>query len=553
MSEEESDETSEEDDDNDAFSDELEMESDETSEEDEEFVDEDEEQYSDLEEEDYNDFRHHKRKLSAPSPPKKPVLPANDLADLRKRYLAGKTLSSGERKLLAAHLRGLELKGENVAESERRLISRKKKRKLTRKPTRKPTRHPTKAPLPPGTPTGCSILSKCSHKKTVPTRCEVDLLIEMLEFAVNWKKQLSAQWLRLSFHDAATFNQDSHEGGSNGCLMNDHRMERQEENLFLGLPVHTLKTIKKDWFAHPFTCLHVSSADLIQFAGHFAAIRAVGTPGMTASKKNQLYRFQWGRPDEKHCRTEWAKNIPGFENGADGRDIPHRCLAAGKEIKEKMIDGHGFTAEEATVLIGAHTIGQTRFSFTGLLRAPWVLNGNDDATKKGPVFDNEYFKFLAHQIYPKTISEFVGRHFAPFDTVFLDWFRAGTFIDNLFGKDLNYLDTDVVMAFPSQDEDVHPDFHEFTVQFAENNQHFLNSFFKALDKMSKLGVDEDELQAPKHCPIPCNGNKMIGYISLHEFLKHLGGAFATVTRNLGPVLVSLAKRGVRQITALFQR
>ena len=89
-------------------------------------------------------------------------------------------------------------------------------------------------------------------------------------------------------------------------------------------------------------------------------------------------KFKWGRPDEMDCDLAWTDNLPGNPTGnAYGGPVTERCLAAGKEIKDKMMDRNGFTAEESVALIGAHTIGQTRHVFGADLAAPWIQNGGD--------------------------------------------------------------------------------------------------------------------------------------------------------------------------------
>ncbi len=65
----------------------------------------------------------------------------------------------------------------------------------------------------------------------------------------------------------------------------------------------------------------------------------------------------------------------------------------------------------------------------------------------------------------------------------------------------------MVLAFPSQDESVHPSFHKFTRKFAEDNDYFLDTFFRALDKMSKLGV-RARLSKPLECRINCSGGSL---------------------------------------------
>jgi len=116
----------------------------------------------------------------------------------------------------------------------------------------------------------------------------------------------------------------------------------------------SLISIKNDWHAHPQTCITVSSADMLQFAAFFAATRQKFVPesisssatSTTAIQKRDTLKadFVWGRPDEANCLTAWTDNLPGFSNGAISTDFPGRCVAAGTEIIEKMINRNGFTA-----------------------------------------------------------------------------------------------------------------------------------------------------------------------------------------------------------------
>jgi hypothetical protein len=161
-----------------------------------------------------------------------------------------------------------------------------------------------------------------------------------------------------------------------------------------------------------------------------------------------------------------------------------------------MIERNGFTAREATALIGAHTIGLTRNEFGPELAGPWVENGADEATPQGPVFDNTYHQFLINTIPAMTVEEFSAGQTAeqsppPFTRTFPNWFKAET-------TDLNHLDTDIALAFPSQDTTVHPHYDTFSREFSNSNVEFITSFMAALDKMSKLGV-----RMPLSPAIPC--------------------------------------------------
>lgn len=63
----------------------------------------------------------------------------------------------------------------------------------------------------------------CDSPKNIPTKCEVDILIDMMDIAVSNRKLLG-QWVRAAFHDAGTFDQTMPEGGANGCLLNEPNM-----------------------------------------------------------------------------------------------------------------------------------------------------------------------------------------------------------------------------------------------------------------------------------------------------------------------------------------
>jgi hypothetical protein len=232
-------------------------------------------------------------------------------------------------------------------------------------------------------------------------------------------------------------------------------------------------------------------------------VRQIGVPGLTDAKREILRGnspahgnvfFTWGRPDEANCDDTTISNLPGFSPGPH-TSFPARCEGAGGEIKEKMMDRNGFTANEATALIGAHTIGVIRTMFPTFLAGPWVLNGDDDFTNEGPVFDNAYHDFLINTIVEDNANNFaIGGDPAtmvPFTTDFGTWFR-----DDPNG--LDHLDTDMALAFPTLNPATHPDFRQFTDTFASDNNAFLEEFLQALDKMSKLGVT-NVLLLPSAC------------------------------------------------------
>lgn len=225
-------------------------------------------------------------------------------------------------------------------------------------------------------------MCECTDPSIIPDWCEVDVLIDIMETHVLAAHELLPQWLRASFHDAGTFDKDANVGGANGCLLNHLPMRNEPENAFLHLPLNTLMDIKNEWENHPSTCISISSSDLLQFAAFFATIRQTqipesltsGTPTV-AAKRDRLKQFLWGRQDERNCDILWVENLPSNPSTSGG-GIPGRCTAAGREIKTKMMNKNGFTAEEATVLIGAHTIGMIRNTFGPGFAGPVRTNIN---------------------------------------------------------------------------------------------------------------------------------------------------------------------------------
>lgn len=96
-----------------------------------------------------------------------------------------------------------------------------------------------------------------------------------------------------------------------------------------------------------------------------------------------------------------------------------------------------------------------------------MLNGHDSATAKGPVFDNAYHDFLINTITVNTCSDFANaaNQNPPFNQDFGTWFRTSNGLD--------HLDSDIVLAFPSLDTNIHANFHVFTQAFAANNNLFI--------------------------------------------------------------------------------
>mmetsp|Transcript_3643 Transcript_3643/g.7042 ORF Transcript_3643/g.7042 Transcript_3643/m.7042 type:complete len:527 (+) Transcript_3643:76-1656(+) len=371
---------------------------------------------------------------------------------------------------------------------------------------------PTPTPPPNGEPstgsTGSPTRCPCLEPPKIPDKCEVGILIDIMEDFFAGEKALFGQFSRAAFHDAGTFNQNTGEGGANGCLLNDPAMRLMPENSFLDAPLNTLQAIKDDWHDNEFTCIDVSSADMLQFAIFYIVHRQSGVPESLQSpvatataqvKRNTVINFSlWGRPDADKCLPAWTHHLPGFHTPFSGPLTVTRCVAAGDEIEDKMMDTNGFTAAEANVLIGTHTIGHIRNTFGQSWNGPWVTSGADTHTPEGPTFNNDFHDFLINDIVADDVLTFVSNpppSVDPFDIVFPDWFADSN-------TNQQHLDTDVILAFPSVGS--HPHYRNDTLDFAADNDTFLKVYFKALDKMGRLGVKGD-LFHPTDCKDHCTG------------------------------------------------
>jgi hypothetical protein len=249
-------------------------------------------------------------------------------------------------------------------------------------------------------------------------------------------------------------------------------------------------------------------------------------------------------------------------------------------------------SEEATALIGAHSIGMTRHTFGSTLAGPvskqymlylilnkssssfiisqlhdpryacasshfviicssyiisqWVPSGADNATpcelhrcgifahdcrlplshtsifivvfllcSVGPKFGNAFHNFLEYSIVEDDAISF-STNIAIFNNPFGTWMRVDPGPPAGFPMGLNFLDTDIALAFPSLDLTRHPDFDGYTTTFADDESTFLGTFFKALEKMGQLGVTVT-LKHATIC-IPC-GDSFKG--ELHNIPRRL--------------------------------
>ena len=100
---------------------------------------------------------------------------------------------------------------------------------------------------------------------------------------------------------------------------------------------------------------------------------------------------------------------------------------------------------------------------------------------------------------------------APFNEVFPNWFLDEVSFNPI---DLIHLDTDITLAFEPDITKAHPDFSVKTNEYANSNAQFLQEFFMALDKMSKLGVTAPLFPATecKECDFGAGKSQCIRHI-----------------------------------------
>jgi adenylate cyclase len=180
-------------------------------------------------------------------------------------------------------------------------------------------------------------------KKEDPQKDREKKLLRAMNDVVNLQK--APLFVRLAFHDAATYSESSQTGGANGSIRLPGELAR-EENKGLSAAIEVLKPVKAQF-------PDVSWADIIALAGALS-IQRTGGP---------VIPLPMGRTDVDEVSPEGR--IPLKEWTLD-------------QIKDRFLD-MGMTTQEMVALTGAHTIGrQSGMPFT------------DDWFQ----FSNSFFKML---------------------------------------------------------------------------------------------------------------------------------------------------------------
>ncbi|PGG97170.1 hypothetical protein AJ79_09307 [Helicocarpus griseus UAMH5409] len=260
-------------------------------------------------------------------------------------------------------------------------------------------------------------------------------------------------FVRLAWHSAGTYDEETDTGGSNGAGMRYEGEGGDPANAGLEHARTFLEPVKK---RHPW----ITYSDLWTLAG-VVAIKTMGGPDVA-----------------------WK---PGRTDFVDDSKLPPRGrlpdAAQGNDHLRAIFYRMGFNDQEIVALSGAHTLGRTHMNRSGF-EGPWVNNPTR--------FSNQYFKLLTTLEWkPTTLSNGV--------------------------KQFNYVDPDVpedekeepLMMLPTDMALLaDPVFSKWVKKYAEDKELFFDHFAKVFAKLLELGIKRDASGK-----ITNTDNKLGGYIS----------------------------------------
>jgi len=170
--------------------------------------------------------------------------------------------------------------------------------------------------------------------------------------------------VRLSWHDAGTFEASSNTGGPRGCMRFGEGESAHGANAGLNIARDLLKDLKAKY-------PHFSNADFWSLTA-CCAIKVMGGPDIP---------WRSGRPDGGRHDSVPDGRLPDATQGC-----PHL-----RSVFHRM----GFSDQEIVALSGAHAVGMCHPDRSGFI-GPWTMT---------PLaFDNEYFVILTTMKWHKTIQ-----------------------------------------------------------------------------------------------------------------------------------------------------
>eukprot|EP00475_Leptophrys_vorax_P028950 TRINITY_DN4220_c0_g1_i1.p1 TRINITY_DN4220_c0_g1~~TRINITY_DN4220_c0_g1_i1.p1 ORF type:complete len:435 (-),score=158.23 TRINITY_DN4220_c0_g1_i1:69-1373(-) len=236
--------------------------------------------------------------------------------------------------------------------------------------------------------------------------------------------------IRLSWHDAGTYDKNTHTGGPRACMRFAGKGESSYAcNTGLDIARNLLKPVREKYDEK-----EVTSADLWTLAA-IVAVEVMGGP---------VVPFRPGRSDAKSAD----------ESVEDGR-LPD--ASKGADHVRYILGRIGMSDREMVALVGAHTVGRCRLERSGYV-GPWTHN---------PLkFDNEYFKLLKEKKWVPKTNEKGNEQFH---------------IEGEENSDLMMLPGDMALV---EDEE----FGAIVAEYAEDEAAFFKDFASAFQKLQEAGV-----------------------------------------------------------------
>lgn len=209
-----------------------------------------------------------------------------------------------------------------------------------------------------------STFASCaSSQYKIPSQGEIEKCRQDIVEFIKSRKNVAPLMVRLSWHDAGTYDLNSNTGGPRAVMRFKSGESKHDANAGLNWARDMLEPIKAK---HP----NISYADLWSLAG-VVAIKIMDGPEVS---------WRAGRPDA----TEAGESVP------DGRlpDAKQGCPHL-RGVFNRM----GFSDQEIVALSGAHAVGMCHPDRSGFI-GPW--------TTTALTFDNAYFVNLVDMKWHKT-------------------------------------------------------------------------------------------------------------------------------------------------------
>uniref|UniRef100_A0A6U3B5R8 Plant heme peroxidase family profile domain-containing protein n=1 Tax=Lotharella globosa TaxID=91324 RepID=A0A6U3B5R8_9EUKA len=240
--------------------------------------------------------------------------------------------------------------------------------------------------------------------------------------------------IRLSWHDAGTWDASSQTGGPRGAMRFESGESKHGANNGLDIARDLLEPLKKKYH-------EISYADLWSLAG-VVAVEEMGGP---------VVSWRPGRIDASGAEDSVEEGrLPDAQLGCPHlRDVFHRMALSDQEI---------------VALSGAHTVGAMHADRSGH-EGPW--------TKRPTHFDNQYFKDLVEKKWVNVDAGKLGG--SPGNVVFVE---EG---EPLVSGMPIMLPTDVDMLNDSQ-------MRVWVDTYAASKERFFQDFSSAFTKLQELGV-----------------------------------------------------------------